>query len=125
MARREPRADPLRAVEEGERGPVRPADRHAPDEPARVDEAHLVEQPARRGDADRDRAERGDPRDGRGHPAQAERAGVGARLYVERLDQAAMVRPEKTVSSTTASDVQPRVPSSWAARLATSVLTRR
>src|SRR4029079_13622608 len=48
---REPRAEPLGAVQERERSLARPADGDAPHQPARVDEAHLVEQAARRGDA--------------------------------------------------------------------------
>ena len=46
------------------------------------------EQAARRGDPDRDRAERGDRRDGVGDPAQAEGAGARAPRAVERLEQA-------------------------------------
>ena len=121
---REPGADPLRALEEGERRPARAPDGHAAHEPARVDEAHVVEQAPGRGDAGGDRAERRDRRDGLRHAAQAE--GVGARRSAvgQRLDAGArMVRPENTVSSTTASDAQSATPASWAASSPASVLT--
>jgi len=89
----EPRAEPRGAVEEGEGRPAGPADGQAPDEAARVDEAHLVEEPAGCRDPHRDRTARGDLLDGGGDPAQAEGAGAGARGGIERVEQAGHAEP--------------------------------
>ena len=103
---REPRPDPLRPVKERERRQPGAPDGHASHQPARVDEAHVVEPTPGRGHARGDRAELRDRRDGLGDAAEAERVGCATRRGRQRREQARIVRPEKTVSSTTASEAQ-------------------
>jgi len=71
-----PGRHPLGALEERQRRLAGAANRPAPNETARVDEAHVLEDPARCHDAGRHRGQRGHARQALGDGAQAE--GVNA-----------------------------------------------
>src|ERR1700730_1771181 len=91
----EPRADPLRPLEEGQGWTPLAADAHPPNEAAGIDEAHVFQHASRRRDARGEGTELRDGGDGVRDPAQAEGLSAGQQVGREGLEDASHREPGK------------------------------